>query len=78
MSARGVGVAETNSALAWWGSLWGAASAELRLASHFALTLEVEAALLLRRPTFAIEGVSTVFTPSPIGGALALGVAVPF
>jgi hypothetical protein len=78
MSAHGVGVAETSSALAWWGWLWTGASAELRVARHLALTLDVEAALLLRRPTFAIEGVSTVFTPSPVGGALALGVAVPF
>jgi hypothetical protein len=77
-TARGFGVSETSVDRAWWESVWTGASVELRLYRHLALTLDVEAALLLERPSFAILGAPSAFRPSPVGGALALGVAVPF
>jgi hypothetical protein len=78
MRARGLGVTETNSRTAWWQALWLAPSAELRLARHLALTLELEAGVILRRPTFAINGTPSTFTAGPLGGTAALGLAVPF
>jgi hypothetical protein len=78
MRASGVGVAETNSAAAWWESIWVGASGALSLASHLALTLEVEGAAVLQRPTFAIYGAQPTFTPAPVGAVAALGLAVPF
>jgi hypothetical protein len=78
MHTSGVGVAETNSAAAWWGAAWVGAGAALRVASHLALTLELEGAALLQRPTFAIYGAQSTFTPASVGGTLALGLAVPF
>jgi hypothetical protein len=77
-TARGYGVSETSVDRVWWESVWTGASVELGLFRHLALTLDVEAALLLERPSFAIVGAPAVFTPSPVGGTLALGVAVPF
>jgi hypothetical protein len=77
-SAHGAGVSETNTAVQWWGSTWLGVSAELRLAQHLALTADVEGALVLVRPSFAIRGVPSTFTSSAVGGTLALGVAVPF
>jgi hypothetical protein len=76
--ARGLGVSETTAVVAWWGAAWAAASAELRLHRHLALTLEVEGAVLYQRPTFAIHGAPSMFTTAPVAGALALGLAVPF
>jgi hypothetical protein len=77
-SARGAGVSVTNTAVRWWGSTWLGLSAELRLARHLALTADVEGALVLVRPSFAIYGVPSTFNSSAVGGTLALGVAVPF
>jgi hypothetical protein len=77
-SARGVGVSETNTAVRWWASTWLGFSAELRLWRHLALTADVEGALVLVRPSFAIYGVPSTFNSSAVGGTLALGVAVPF
>ncbi|HTA19933.1 MAG TPA: hypothetical protein VK989_11605 [Polyangia bacterium] len=77
-SARGLGVSKTNVDRVWWGAAWTGASVELRLYRHLALALDAEVALLLERPTFEIVGESAEFTPSPVGGLLALGVAVPF
>jgi hypothetical protein len=77
-TARGLGVSKTSVDRVWWGTAWTGASVELRLYRHLALTFDAEAALLLERPTFEILGESTEFTPSPVGGLLALGVAVPF
>jgi hypothetical protein len=76
--ARGFGVAQTTSAAASSESFWIGASAELQLLRHLALTFEAEAALLFERPTFAIEGAPGAFTPSPIAGTVAMGLAVPF
>jgi hypothetical protein len=76
--ARGFGVSETTAVVAWWGSAWAAASAELRLHRHFAFTLEVEGAALYERPTFGIRGVPSMFTTAPVAGTLAVGVEVPF
>ena len=39
---------------------------------------ELEGAVVLERPSFGIYGVSSTFTASPVGGTLALGMAVPF
>jgi hypothetical protein len=78
MRASGVGVAETNSAAAWWEAIWVGASGAYSLASHLALTLEIESAVVLQRPTFAIYGAQSTFTPAPVGGTVALGLAVPF
>jgi hypothetical protein len=78
MSARGNGVSETNTATAAWGSAWASVSAELRLWQHLALTAEVEGAAVLVRPSFGIYGVTSTYTAAPVGGTLALGVAVPF
>jgi hypothetical protein len=78
MRASGVGVAETNSASAWWEAIWVGVSGAWRVASHLALTLDVEGAVVLQRPTFAINGAQETFTPAPVGGTLALGLAVPF
>ena len=77
-SARGNGVSETNGATTWWGTTWAGVSAELRLWEHLALTLDVEGALALLRPSYGIYGVAPTFTAAPVGGVLALGVAVPF
>jgi hypothetical protein len=77
-SAHGAGVSETNTAVRWWGSPWLGLSAELRLWRHLALTADVEGALVLMRPSFAIYGVPSTFTSSAVGGTVALGVAVPF
>jgi hypothetical protein len=77
-TAQGDGVSETNTAAAWWGSTWAGLSAELHLFRHLALTADVEGALAFLRPSFAIHGVASTFTAAPAGGALALGVAVPF
>ena len=77
-TAHGAGVSETNTAVQWWGSTWLGVSAELRLWRHLALTAEVEGAVVLVRPRFAIRGVNSTFTSSAVGGALALGMAVPF
>jgi hypothetical protein len=77
-TARGLGVSKTSVDRVWWGATWLGASVELRLYRHLALTLDAEAALMLERPTFEIVGESTQFTPSAVGGLLALGVAVPF
>jgi hypothetical protein len=76
--ARGFGVAQTTSAAASSEAVWTGALVEWRLLSHLALTFEAEAALLLERPTFAIEGAPGAFTPSPIAAAAGLGLAVPF
>jgi hypothetical protein len=76
--ATGFGVSETTAVVAWWGSAWAAAAAELRVHRHFALTLEAEGAVLYQRPTFGIRGAPSTFTASPLAGTLALGVAVPF
>lgn len=78
MHASGVGFAETNSASAWWGAIWLGVAGQLRVASHLALTLEIEGAVALQRPTFAINGAPSAFTPAPVGGLAALGLAVPF
>jgi hypothetical protein len=78
MRASGVGVAETNSASAWWETVWVGVSGAWRVANHLALTLDVEGAVVLQRPTFAINGAQATFTPAPVGGTLALGLAVPF
>ena len=77
-TARGLGVSKTSVDRVWWGTAWTGASVELRLYRHLALALDAEVALLLERPTFEIVGETTEFTPSPVGGQLALGVAVPF
>ncbi len=77
-SARGLGVSETNAAVAWWGAAWASAAAEVHVHRHLALTLEAEVAALFQRPTFGIHGAPTMFTTSPVAGTLALGVAVPF
>jgi hypothetical protein len=77
-SAHGAGVSETSTAVRWWGSTWLGLSAELRLWRHLALEADVEGALVLVRPSFAITGVPSTFTSSAVGGTLALGVAVPF
>ena len=77
-SAHGAGVSETNTAVRWWGSTWLGLSVELRLWQHLALTADVEGALVLVRPSFAIYGVPSTFNSSAVGGTLALGVAVPF
>ncbi|HVU52234.1 MAG TPA: hypothetical protein VHL80_16160 [Polyangia bacterium] len=77
-SAHGAGVSETNTAVRWWASTWLGLSVELRLWQHLALTAEVEGAVVLVRPAFAIYGVPSTFTSSAVGGTLALGVAVPF
>jgi hypothetical protein len=78
MRASGVGVAETNSAAAWWEAVWVGASGAYSVASHLAVTLQVEGAVVLQRPTFAIYGAQSTFTPAPVGGTVALGLAVPF
>jgi hypothetical protein len=77
-SARGLGVSETNAAVAWWGAAWASAAGEVHVHRHLALTLEVEVAALFQRPTFGIHGAPTTFTTSPVAGTLALGLAVPF
>jgi hypothetical protein len=76
--ARGFGVSETNAVVAWWQTAWAAASAELRIYHHLALTLDVEGDVLFERPTFGIHGAPTTFTPSPVAGVVAVGLAVPF
>jgi hypothetical protein len=75
---QGLGVSETNAVVAWWGAAWAAAAVELRLHRHLSLTLEAEVAALFERPTFAIHGVTSMFTTAPVAGTLALGLAVPF
>jgi hypothetical protein len=77
-SARGAGVSETNAAVQWWGSTWLGLSGELALWRHLALTADVEGALVLVRPSFGIHGVASTFTVAPVGGLVALGLAVPF
>jgi hypothetical protein len=78
MRASGAGFAETNSATAWWEAVWLGVSGQLRVAAHLALTVDVEGAVALQRPTFAINGTPGAFTPAAAGGMFALGVAVPF
>ena len=77
-TARGSGVSETIADRAWWETVWTSASVALRVYRHLALTLDAEAALLFERPTFEIIGAPSTYTTSPVGGTLALGVAVPF
>ncbi|HEY2731317.1 MAG TPA: hypothetical protein VGK52_15345 [Polyangia bacterium] len=76
--ARGFGVTETNAVVAWFETAWAALSAELRLSHHLALTLGVEGDVLFERPTFGIHGAPSTFTPSPVAGVVAAGLAVPF
>jgi hypothetical protein len=78
LRARGVGVAETSAATDWSPTVSGVASLSRRLASHLAVTLEVELLTRLERPTFAIAGAPSVYQPARVGGLAALGLAVPF
>jgi hypothetical protein len=78
LRARGVGVAETTAATDWSPSVSGVASLSRLVASHVAVTFEVELLTHLERPTFAIAGAPSVYQPSRLGALATLGLAVPF
>jgi len=58
--------------------IWGGLGLQGHLSRRVALIAEPELTLALQRPSFAIRGAGTVFTPSRLGGGLALGLVVDF
>jgi hypothetical protein len=77
-AADGFGVAETATTRALSEAIWGAVGAQLHVSPRITVVAEPEVRVAAQRSGFAILGAGTVFTPSRVGGRVALGVAVRF
>ena len=78
MHAKGFGVSSPDEAEQPWIAASGGGLFTWWPASRFGVVARVDATVPLARPTFVLEGVGPVHTPSPVAGRLSAGVELRF
>ena len=78
LHGTGFGVSEPGEATAWWPGAFFEASLRLRVTTRHALRVAAEALVPIGRPTFALEGLGTVWRPDALAARGTLGWEVHF